>query len=51
MLRDFPGGLVVKSLLCNASEKGSIPGQGTEIPPAAEQISQQAATTESACHD
>ena len=34
-----------------SGEEGSIPDQGTEIPPAVEQISQQAATTEPACHD
>ena len=49
MLGDFPGGLVIKSLLCNAGEEGSTPGQGTEIPPAVEQISWQAATTGPAC--
>ena len=30
-LRDFPGGPVVKNLLCNAEDIGSIPGQGTKI--------------------
>ena len=35
---DFPGGLVVKSLACNARDSGSIPGQGTKIPHAAEQL-------------
>ena len=36
---DLPGGLVVKNLPCNAGDVGSIPGQGTKIPPAAEQLS------------
>ena len=30
-LRDFPGGPVVKNLLCNPEDIGSIPGQGTKI--------------------
>ena len=30
--RDFPGGPVVKNLLCNAGDIGLIPGQGTKIP-------------------
>ena len=30
-LRDFPGVPVVKNLLCNAEDIGSIPGQGTKI--------------------
>ena len=32
---DFPGGPVVKNLLCNARDAGSIIGQGTKIPHAA----------------
>ena len=36
---DFPGGPVVKNLACNAGDRGSIPGQGTKIPHAAEQLS------------
>ena len=35
-LWDFPGGLVVKNLPCNAREVGLIPGRGTKIPHAAE---------------
>ena len=31
--RDFPAGPVVKTLPCNAGDAGSIPGQGTKIPP------------------
>ena len=30
-LRDFPGGPVVKNLLCNAEDIGLIPGQGKKI--------------------
>ena len=36
---DVPGGPVVKNLACNAGDRGSIPGQGTKIPHAAEQLS------------
>ena len=38
---------MVKNLPCNARDMGSIPGWGTKIPPAMEQISQVPATTES----
>ena len=38
-MKDFPGGPVVKNLPCNAGDVGSIPGQGTEIPYATEQLS------------
>ena len=44
---NFPGGSVVKNLPSNARDAGSIPGQGTNIPHASEQLS--AATTEAAC--
>ena len=37
--REFPGGPVVKNPPCNAGDVGSIPGQGTKIPYAAEQLS------------
>ena len=43
---DFPGGPVVKYPPANAGDMGSIPGQGTKIPHAAEQLSRCAATTE-----
>ena len=33
--RDVPGGPAVKNLPCNEGDMGSIPGQGTKIPPAA----------------
>ena len=32
LVRDFPGGPVVKNPLCNAEDVGLIPGQGTKIP-------------------
>ena len=47
--RDFPGGPVVNSLPCNAGGTGSIPGQGTKITPAAEQLSSHATTRGSMC--
>ena len=30
--RGFPGGPVVKNLLCNAGDAGAIPGWGAKIP-------------------
>ena len=33
-----PGGLMVKSLPANAGDMGSIPGPGTKIPHAVEQL-------------
>ena len=44
--REFPGGPVVKNLLSNAGNTGSIPGQGTKIPHATGQLSLCATTTE-----
>ena len=38
-LEGLPGGPVVKNLLLNAGDKGSIPGQGTKIPHASGQRS------------
>ena len=35
LVAEHPGGPVVKNLPCNAGDMGSIPGQGTKIPPAA----------------
>ena len=49
MLRDFPGGPVVKNLPSNAGDAGLIPGQGTKIPRATGQLSPCATTTELAC--
>ena len=37
---DFPDGPVVKNPPCNAENTGSIPGRGTKIPYAAEQLNQ-----------
>ena len=42
--RDFPGGPMVKSPSSNAREMGSIPGWGTNIPQAIEQLSLCSAT-------
>ena len=42
---DFPGGPVVKNPPSNAGDAGSIPGRGTKIPQAAEQLSPCATTT------
>ena len=49
--RDFPGGPVVKNLPCNAGDVGSIPGWGTKIPRATEQLNLQAVTTEPMSHN
>ena len=38
---DFPGSPVVKNPPCNAGDTDSIPGGGTKIPHAAEQLSPQ----------
>ena len=37
--RDFPGGSVVKNLPVNAGDVSSIPGPGTRVPHAVEQLS------------
>ena len=44
--KDFSSGPVVMYTPCNAEDMGLIPGQGTKIPHAAEQLSLCAATTE-----
>ena len=44
--RDFPGSPVVKNPPCNAGNAGVIPGQGTKIPHAVEQLNTHALTTE-----
>ena len=41
-LRGFPGGPEVKNLLYKAGDTDSIPGRGTKIPHALEQLSLQA---------
>ena len=43
---DFPGGLVVRNPPSSAGNVGSIPGRGTRIPHAEEQLSPQTAITE-----
>ena len=43
---DFPGGPVVKNPHSNAGDMGSIPGQGTKIPHAVEQLSPSVVTRE-----
>ena len=48
--RDFPGGPVVKNLPCDAGDIGSIPGQGTKILHATEQLRLPATTTKPKCH-
>ena len=48
ILRDFPGGPVVKNPPSKAGDAGSIPGRGTKIPRAVGQLSPHAATTEPA---
>ena len=46
---NFPGGPVVKNPPHNAGDVGSIPGQGTKIPPDTGQLSLHTTTTEPAC--
>ena len=41
---------MVKNLLCNAGDVGSIPGQGTKIPHALKQLSLPSVTTEPKDH-
>ena len=48
---DFLGGSVVKNLLSNAGESDLIPGQGTKIPHAMEQLCPLATTTEPLHHN
>ena len=48
---DFSGGPMVKILPCNAGDVGSIPGQGTKIPQAAEQLSPCTRTPEPTRHN
>ena len=43
---DFPSGPVIKNLPCNAGDVGLIPGWGTRIPRAMEQLSPRASTAE-----
>ena len=46
LLGDIAGGPVVKNLPCNAGDETSIPGLGTKVPPAEEQVSPRAITTD-----
>ena len=46
----LPGGLVVKNLPASAGDTCSIPGLGTKIPHATEQLSPRATTREAICH-
>ena len=46
--RDFCGGPVVKSQLCNTEDEGLIPGQGAGTPRAVEQLGSCTTTTEPA---
>ena len=50
-LRDFPCGPVVKNLPFNAGDVGSVPGEGTKILRATEQLSLGTATAEPVCHN
>ena len=45
-VRDFPGDPVAKNLPCNARAAGLIPGWGTKIPHATEQLSLHTTATE-----
>ena len=47
---DFLAGPVVKNPPCNARDTGLIPGWGTKIPQASEQLSLRAATAEPWSH-
>ena len=47
--RDFPDRPVVKNPPCNAGDVGSIPGWGTKLPHAVEQLNLHVTTTEPAC--
>ena len=47
--RDFPDGPVVKNPPCKAGDMGSIPGWGTKMPHAEEQLSQLAASSVPMC--
>ena len=49
LLGDFPGGLVVKHLPCNAGDVVMVPGRETRIPHTAEQLSP-CITTKAPCN-
>ena len=46
--RDFPDGPLVKNPCCNSENAGLVPGQGTKIPRAAEQLRPRTTATEPA---
>ena len=48
---DFPGGPVVTNPPCNAGNAGSIPGRGTKIPYACEQLIPRTTTKDPAWHE
>ena len=48
LLRDFPGGLVVRNPPSNAGDMGSVPGWGAGIPHAKGQLSPHPTTSEPA---
>ena len=50
-MRDFSGGPVVKSPSCSVGDASSIPGQGTKIPHAIQQLNPPASTTEPDHHN
>ena len=49
--QDLPSGPVAKNLPCNAGNISSIPGQGTKIPHAVEQLILCATTAELSGHN
>ena len=49
-MEDFPGGPMVKSPPCSAGNVGLVPGCGTKILHAVEQLNLCAATGEAVCH-
>ena len=51
LLRDFPGGPVVKNLPTNVGDEGLIPGQGPKFPRATRQLSPCAETAEPVYHN
>ena len=51
VLWDLPGGPLVKNLPCNARDAGSIPGRGTKISHAVEQLNRRATTREPVHHN
>ena len=48
---ELPAGPVVKNLPCSAGHAGSIPGRGTKISHASEQLNPLVATSETVCHN